>query len=147
MFKLCLSWYPMITSGSGIGASFGFHQSPLLSVARFHYGMDAFLWISSGPSSVFLRDTSLFCQFVWNFWVFRYLWPIARLHNLLMLNISFGCCRHSVFNTSVQLTEGRLIPSSFQQKNHCIGQPGSNLKGQGTYLMGEGLEEIVLLAV
>ena len=29
------------------------------------------------------------------------------LHNLLMLNISFGCCRHSVFNTSVQLTEGR----------------------------------------
>ena len=24
-----------------------------------------------------------------------------------MLNISFGCCRHSVFNTSVQLTEGR----------------------------------------
>ena len=29
------------------------------------------------------------------------------LHNLMMLNISFGCCRHSVFNTSVQLTEGR----------------------------------------
>ena len=29
------------------------------------------------------------------------------LHNLLMLNISFGCCRHSVSNTFVQLTEGR----------------------------------------
>ena len=29
------------------------------------------------------------------------------LHKLLMLNISFGCCRHSVSNTSVQLTEGR----------------------------------------
>ena len=29
------------------------------------------------------------------------------LHNLLMLNISFGCCRHSVSNTVVQLTEGR----------------------------------------
>ena len=28
-------------------------------------------------------------------------------HKLLMLNISFGCCRHSVSNTSVQLTEGR----------------------------------------
>ena len=29
------------------------------------------------------------------------------LHKLLMLNISFGCCRHSVSNTFVQLTEGR----------------------------------------
>ena len=29
------------------------------------------------------------------------------LQKLLMLNISFGCCRHSVSNTSVQLTEGR----------------------------------------
>ena len=29
------------------------------------------------------------------------------LPEFLMLNISFGCCRHSVSNTFVQLTEGR----------------------------------------
>ena len=33
--------------------------------------------------------------------------PIACFCKNLMLNISFGCCRHSVSNTSVQLTEGR----------------------------------------
>ena len=36
-----------------------------------------------------------------------YLWPIACFCVFLMLNISFGCCRHSVSNTFVQLTEGR----------------------------------------
>ena len=36
-----------------------------------------------------------------------YLWPIACFCKSLMLNISFGCCRHSVSNTFVQLTEGR----------------------------------------
>ena len=51
------------------------------------------------------------------------------LHNLLMLNISFGCCRHSVSNTVVQLTEGRSArdnPSSFQQKKNTIYIPGGN---------------------
>ena len=36
-----------------------------------------------------------------------YLWPFACFCKNLMFNISFGCCRHSVCNTFVQLTEGR----------------------------------------
>ena len=88
LFKPCLFWYPMITSGScigasfgfhqsplplvasshsGIGASFGFHQSPLLSVASSHYGIGAFLWISSEPSSVYLREALRSCKFCLNF--------------------------------------------------------------------------------
>ena len=37
------------------------------------------------------------------------------LHNLLMLNISCGCCRHSVSNTFVQLTEGRSVQDKPKQ--------------------------------
>ena len=54
-----------------------------------------------------------------------YLWPIACFCKSLMLNISFGCCRHSVSNTFVQLTEGRSArdqpkqpPAKKKRKNH-----------------------------
>ena len=43
-------------------------------------------------------------------------------HNLLMLNISFGCCRHSVSNTVVQLTEGRSArdkPKQLPARKKC----------------------------
>ena len=110
----CLFRYPMITSGSGIGASFGFHQSPLPlvasshsgigascgfhqsplpSVASSHYGIGAFLWISSEPSSVYLRGTPRCCKFCLNFVSTSVLVANCTfLLKLLMLNISFGCC-------------------------------------------------------
>ena len=149
MFKPCLFWYPMITSGSGIGASFGFHQSPLpliasshsgigasfgfhqsprLAVASSHYGIGAFLWISSEPSSVHLRGILRSCKFCLNFVSTSVLVAnCTLLHKLLMLNISFGCCRHSVFNTTVQLTEGlsaRDQPKQLPAKKnyHCHGK-------------------------
>ena len=59
-----------------------------------------------GPFSVYYLDSfvaSLF-DFVSTSVLVAY---CTFLHNLLILNIYFGCCRHSVFNTSVQLTEGR----------------------------------------
>ena len=162
MFKLCLSWYPMITSGSGIGASFGFHQSPLplvasshsgigasfgfhqsplLSVASCHYGMGAFLWISSEPSSVFLRDTLLLCKFCLNFVSTSVLVAnCTLLHKLLMLNISSGCCRHSVFNTSVQLTEGRSARDKPKQlpakKKYPMSSPAREIHSISYALMG-----------
>ena len=93
---------------TGIGASFGFHQSPLLSVASSHYGIGAFLWITSELSSVYLRETLRSCKFCLNFVSTSVLVANCTfLHKLLMLNISFSCCRHSVFNICVQLTEGR----------------------------------------
>ena len=63
--------------------SFGFHRSPLLCA----FGRLCLLCIL--------------------FELYLYLWPIACFCKNLMLNISFGCCRHSVSNTFVQLTEGR----------------------------------------
>ena len=46
------------------------------------------------------------------------------LPEFLMLNISFGCCRHSVSNTFVQLTEGRSARDQPKQppakKKSCI---------------------------
>ena len=63
--------------------SFGFHRSPLLCA--------------------FVR----LCLLCILFELCLYLWPIACFCKNLMLNISFGCCRHSVSNTIVQLTEGR----------------------------------------
>ena len=63
--------------------SFGFHRSPLLcAFARL----------------------CILCFLLGLCW---YLWPFACFCKNLMFNISFGCCRHSVSNTFVQLTEGR----------------------------------------
>ena len=140
-----ISWSPSITSGSGIGASFGFHQSPLPLVAYSHSGIGAsfgfhqsplpavalslwqyrfpldslgpFLWVFFTPEIACLFE--LVCLFVnVAFCTF--------LHNLMMLNISFGCCRHSVFNASVQLTEGRSardqpkqLPAKKKSSNTC----------------------------
>ena len=63
--------------------SFGFHRSPLLCA---------------------FERLCILCIL---FELCLYLWPIACFCKNLMLNISFGCCRHSVSNTFVQLTEGR----------------------------------------
>ena len=62
--------------------SFGFHRSPLLCA--------------------FVR-LCILCPVFGLCW---YLWPFACFCKNLMFNISFGCCRHSVSNTFVQLTEG-----------------------------------------
>ena len=43
------SWIPMITSGSGIGAFFGFHQSPLPLVASSHSGIGASFGFHQSP--------------------------------------------------------------------------------------------------
>ena len=106
--NLCPFWYPMCTSGSGIGASFGFHQSPLPLVASSYSGIGAFLWISPEPSSVYPCETRWIAIL---FELCEYLFVLVAnrtfLPEFLMLNISFGCCRHSVSNTFVQLTEGR----------------------------------------
>ena len=57
---------------------------------------------------MYLRDSLLRCLFCLNFVSTSVLVAnCTLLHKLSMLNISFGCCRHSVFNTSAQLTEGR----------------------------------------
>ena len=63
--------------------SFGFHRSPLLCA---------------------LVRLCILCPVFGLCW---YLWPFACFCKNLMFNISFGCCRHSVSNTFVQLTEGR----------------------------------------
>ena len=137
----CLFRFPMITSGSGIGASFGFHQSSLplvasshsdisasfgfhqsslLSVASSRHGIGAFLWISSEPSSVYLRGTFRCYLFCLNFVSTSVLVANCTfLHKLLMLNISFGCCRHgSFFHLFSWLKDIRpgINPRSFQQK-------------------------------
>ena len=49
LFKPRLFWFPMITPGSGIGASFGFHQSRLPLVAFSHSGIGAFLGCHQSP--------------------------------------------------------------------------------------------------
>ena len=63
--------------------SFGFHRSPLLCA---------------------LLRPCILCPVFGLCW---YLWPFACFCTHLMFNISFGCCRHNVSNTFVQLTEGR----------------------------------------
>ena len=87
--------------------SFGFHRSPLLCA--------------------FVRLCLLCILFELCF----YLWSIACFCKNLMFNISFGCCRHSVSNTFVQLTEGRSARDQPKQppakkKSSCEEGPGQS---------------------
>ena len=77
---------------------------PSSLVASSHSGIGAFLWISPEPSSRALLRLCILCPVFGLCW---YLWPFACFCTHLMFNISFGCCRHNVSNTFVQLTEGR----------------------------------------
>ena len=94
------------TSHSGTGASSGFHQSPLPAVASCLMVTLLYLGIFGASSFVFVLFRFL-VVFVWLVSTLVLVALCTFLHNLLMLNISFGCCRHSVSNTFVQLTEGR----------------------------------------
>ena len=106
--NLCPFWYPMCTSGSGIGASFGFTKALFL-------GCIFLLWHRCFPldftGALFCVSTrnSMKLQFLFELCEYLFVLVANRtfLPEFLMLNISFGCCRHSVSNTFVQLTEGR----------------------------------------
>ena len=122
-------------SGSGIGASFGFHQSPLPLVAlptlaqvlppgftkalflRLHLALwrRCFTWESMEPFFVCVSSWILVLRLFDFVSTLVLVAQCTFLHNLLMLNISFGCCRHSVSNTVVQLTEGRSAPDKPKQ--------------------------------
>ena len=102
----------------------------LVSDVHFWLWHRCFLRVSPKPSSfgcIFLLwhrcfpldfTGALFCVSTRNSMKLQFLFELCEylfvlvanrtfLPEFLMLNISFGCCRHSVSNTFVQLTEGR----------------------------------------
>ena len=77
---------------------------PSSLVAPSRSGIGAFLWISPEPSSLCPLETLHSLPCVWTLLV-----PVAFCMFLYTLDVQhpFGCCRHNVSNTFVQLTEGR----------------------------------------
>ena len=85
-------------------------------------GIGAFFWISPEPSSLCPLQTLHSLPCVWTLLV-----PVAFacFCTLLMFNISFGCCRHNVSNTFVQLTEGRSARDQPKQPPAKKRRPGA----------------------
>ena len=109
------------TSGSGVGATLGFHQSPRSFLKL--YGIFT-LWRRCFPLDF---TGALFCTFAYSWWVVFCLNFVAFFHVFGLLfwcTTSSGAYGHSVFNTFVQLTEGRSARDLPKQppakKNHWL---------------------------